>query len=459
MKNSSIAIACAALLALMASHDAAAKPSDFPFVKEVNVPPNAVKEIASIVIDDDIYSRTDDRYANMRMFDQQDNEVRFLLRQLTKTKEELDEFDVSLVTLSFRELADNRIEIVLEKEPDVAAPHSVEVSTRQRNYEKHITVSGSNDQEKWIELARTQPIFDYSKYIDLRNNRVDIRPEQFRYYRVQVANITEVHPSPLKEIIRENRGVARFRETETITVRKESLHIERLDFRAQRMMKVDRRPALQSYATWNIQVTNNIEKQSTEVIFSMARQPVTTFRVDTPDSNFSRPVIVEGGVLAADGPEWRVLANERISRIRAAGVRKERLTIVLNGPARFPLYRLTIKNEDNPVLDITDVKAEGEVYAAFLLHEPNSVYRLFYGGPRIPPPKYDIADVLGSVADADTDTFALSPEEENASYSKEEPPRPIGNKTIFILALIAMVITLGWLVTRAVRDVPTTNDG
>ena len=204
--TSRVLMALLFMVAALGITNVTATPADigrFPAMRAIETTTNTSAGIALFQMDEDIFAKTDNNYPNMRIFDSRGNEIPFLVRVAKHTKSVVTEHAVPMATISFEKQPDNRIEIVLECKSNDVSPSVVVVMTSQKNYEKQVTVSGSKDCAVWEVLSLNSPIFDYSRYIDLRNDRIEMKPSSYRFYKVEIGNFSESYKSPLVSMVRE----------------------------------------------------------------------------------------------------------------------------------------------------------------------------------------------------------------------------------------------------------------
>lgn len=421
----------------------------FLLMKELKAPEAGKRKIASLALDEEILAATDDTYSNVRIFDERGVEIPFLVRCKRETKPIVSEHSIPMKTIAFEPLSDNRIEIVLEKEEKKAdrLPSLIVFSTRYKNYEKQVTVYAGHNRASWEPVAENSPIFDYSKYIDVRNNRVEIKPGPYPYYKIEISNISESEQSPLTKIVRETRGGDVFREVEKTSFKKEDFRIEEIQFfeRKQSIARTDEVTRL--YSVTNVMVVNNPKKQETIVTFDTFRTPVRSLTILTKAPNFSRSLRVEG---SNDSKEWHAVTSGTISRISAGEFKQERTAITFGRPSRYKRYRMIIMNFDSPPLDVSGVEAKGETHEALFFCDQSRKYRILYGAEEANSPSYDIAAVLREAEATDTDIYSLGKQKANPSYSPAAGFRLNGRKLLVPVVLL-MVGALVWLIAGSVK--------
>lgn len=300
----------------------------FQYMRKMTTPSNAPAGIVSFRLDEDVFARTDDNYANMRIFDLKNAEVPFLVRVAKQTLPVVSEDTVRMSTISFEKQADNKIEIVLETVSNDVSPSVVVVMTNQKNYEKQVTVLGSRDCIVWDVLALNSPIFDYSKYIDLSNNRIEVKPGSYKYYKIEILNFAESHRSPLTSIMREKQEGEITRETEQNTLVSEEFKVEEIRFLEKNETLTEGERVIQSHPVHNLSVTNDAERHETTVVIDLRRSPVTSLTVFARDENFSRSVEVYGTDtveekrarrFGGDDADQHLLSSSVISKVELGG--------------------------------------------------------------------------------------------------------------------------------------------
>lgn len=427
----------------------------FPFLKDLAPPAAPAGKIGSFVLDDELLESTVDACANLRIVDAEDAEVPFLVRDKTETRAVKHERRLTAKTVSLESRPDNSIELVVQRGKKRKVPVAVVLETRQRNYEKTVSVYGSNDRKKWHVVAKASPIFDYSKHVDLQNNRIDISGPSYEYYKFEIANILESHQSPLVRFISETRGGEIAKQIKHTAFERKDFRIEEIVFIEKTKKVVKGKTVTRSYRVWDMDISQYEKKRITIVAFRTVRAPIRSIRLLTDSPNFSRSVTVE----ARDHePEnWRRIASATLSRIDLPSIQRDYTNIVFGSACRYTEYRLKIHNMDNPVLDVRGVDAVGDVREILFFSKPDVQYRAVYGAADVRRPSYDIASVVRSTVVADTDIYVPGPQKENDQFDESIRAPLVGGRTMLVVAVLLMVLALTWLIAKSVKGIDALN--
>ncbi len=154
--------------------------------------------------------------------------------------------------------------------------------------------------------------------------------------------------------------------------------------------------------------------------------------------------------------DWVEVGRATLSLIQFRAFRHAELRVDFP-EQRHEHYQLVIENADNPPLEITGIEAEGTPYRLVFLGSQDRTYRVEYGSDTAEPPRYDTAAVLASLSRGYQPVpVTLSPPIANSGYRAERGFRDIVSSTIFLtLAIIAMVVALGWALFRAGQRIKT----
>lgn len=382
-------------------------PSNFPFSRPLSAPATAHSEIGAVVPDGEWYAAVDDQMANVRLFDTSNGETPFLVRRKVpvRTVDQWVPFPAPLTIQSLREQPDNRLELIVTRDPQLPRPAALEFASNVRNFEKLVTVEGSRDGEHWTELAREKPLYDYSRYADVRRHRIPLADGDDTTYRIKISNITEKKDSPLVEIIRQTRGQQASNEIEATSFRKEPFRIDRLTF-LERRQRVDTGAGeTEDFAVGTWSVAQDARMKETLITFTVQREPLCALTLLTDEANFSRQAVLEGR--ASEAPEtWRPVATDRLSRIRIGKFQEEHLVMVLPAEPRYRTYRLTLHNQDNPPLTVKGLRVRRTLHEILFFPKSGQSYRLCWGGEDVAVPQYDVGSVLAGVPAGSADLWS-----------------------------------------------------
>ncbi len=453
------ALACCAAIALASSAASAADVTLFPFAKDLTQPEpgdsaaGVPKKVGLFVLDEEIFAATDGSYANLRIVDAENKEVPVLVRCRRQNKRAVRDRAVAVETTGMEKMPDNRIRVTVGRKDADRAPDAVVFVTNCRNYEKQVSVYGSRDRESWELLAEDRPIFDYTRFMDVRNSRVDFKPGAFAWYRLEISNITESRRSPLVSIVRETQSGSLSRELEKTGLVQEDFRIEKLEFLQKEETVVESERVTRPYVARNMGVASDPKTKKTTVSFEASSAPLTALAVKTGSCNFSRAVEVEATNGGDEKAAWQKVASSTISRIDAGKFQQSLTTVNLNQVCRFERYRIVINNMDCQPLDISGVDAEGEVHEALFFCDAGKKYRALYGAKGMEAPKYDIAAVLGGIGEVDTGIYAAGPQKANSLYAAAGRKGCHGTRQLLAVAVLAAVAALVWLIARTTRRV------
>ena len=416
-----------------------------------------VLEIASVA------HLTRPSYPDLRLRNQAGLEVPFLLERAVTVRIEKSKVpSVSQVT-SLRELQDGSIEIIVRLEKDAPPADGIRFITALRDFEKSVSVFGRIDGGTWTSLVTDALIFDYSRYLDIAEREVSIAENSFREFRITIAEGTDERRSSLRTVWsglhRENQaGVVERTTVQTRAFRMTELELWHYD----ESIEAEEREEME-YPVAGIHITEDAEARVSIIQVETHREPVTRFRIETLDRNFSRPVRIEvpDGHTGDAGKSWKKIRQEQAFRFSFRDFLREDLTIEFP-EERQARYRIVIENHDNPPLEIGGVVAEGPVYQMALLPEDRS-YQLLYGSEIATGPTYDTASVLSAVRrDYPAHKGTLGDEVPNPLFDPDQakPAIPLFERKSFLYSAIAlMVLVLGWGLYRSTQGVGRSEGG
>ncbi|MBU1355040.1 MAG: DUF3999 family protein [Candidatus Edwardsbacteria bacterium] len=445
------------LLCACAVCQGSVNPNDFRYRKELAVLDSLQSDVGVFRLDGDIYRGTKVDLTDIRLAGHDYREVPYLIRLATRTDTVTVRYPIGLGTIEFKEQPDNSITIILNRKETDSIPDELEIRTPAVNFEKSISVYGSDDRAAWQALAVSQPIFDYSRHIDVRNTSVTLKGPAFSYYKVVIGNAIEVKRSPFSQIVTEagTRPGVRY---ESFIQNTEPFRIERAAFFG---VKSEVRAANPLQVAYPLPVTfsaSDTVKKATLIYCRSDRQPVNEIRLATASRIFRRQVLVEGTNDTSKTADWTTLATGIVQRLTMGAFHRENLSILLGGWQRYPRYRLRIANEDNPPIEVTEVTAMGGIHQIYFFHNQAETLTVYYGGEDVKPPRYDVAAMLADIPRVEGAQWRLGAQ---LTADKKGPGRYrvwLSPKNILIFSLVVMVGVLAVVLFLIVKKVEQGTD-
>jgi hypothetical protein len=438
----------------------------FRFVKTIDRAAAKDEEIVAFTLDSDIYAATRAGLPDLRIVDEAQAEVPFVIEPQVEYRQEhtRQSFNTEIVALR---PDGNAIEVHLRlpaKSPDT---DGFSFATPLTNYERKVRVSGSADGVKWTPLVAEGIIFDYSQYMDVSNREISLPKNSLREFKITIADVTDEKESPFKELARTFKDAKEDHRVERTIIERRPFRIDRIGAWVMETRERVQQGKTVGYAVAEFDAKEVAAKKQTVVTVRTRREPITQFTLETPGRNFSRRVVVEAPVVASPDPRkqgvrkqdnpdtgWQQIAEATIENFSFRNQKREQLTIRIP-EGREEQFRIVIRNEDNPPLKITGVKAEGSVQRVVFLAQPGKAYRVFYGSETAAAPKYEAATVLATLRKDNTPVAAkLGAQADNIDFGGEPGPAVQGllNNWVFLgTAIGLMVLVLGWCLFRAGR--------
>ncbi|HTK33355.1 MAG TPA: DUF2339 domain-containing protein [Candidatus Paceibacterota bacterium] len=197
----------------------------------------------------------------------------------------------------------------------------------------------------------------------------------------------------------------------------------------------------------NATVFNDPKKKTTDVTVDLGSVGRLSDRVDlnvNPESaNYIRRVVV---AISDDAVNWRSNGEGSISRI-STSIFNGASNYVSYQPVRARYVRLSIVNDDNPPLSVTNrVSVSVPLYAVIFQVDPGQSYVLYYGNPTALQPEYDTAQLTSYIDENNLPTATVGAETVNVAYvAPAGPVVPFTEKYKYPLniVLVLLVVIIG----------------
>jgi hypothetical protein len=437
----------------------AADDSRFRFRKELDRGTNLGEEILAVELDPDIFSATRDGFPDLRLRDEAGADVPFVLEQFTQRMTERVRQPCASEVASLRAAKGNALEIVVRLKEKAPNADGMTILTPLADYEHRVKVFGSQDEKDWAALVTDGLIFDYSRYMDIRNRDIALPANAFRRFKVEIEQIADDRESPFRELARGTRAGTKEQTIEVTRIERRPFRIDRIDLWRTVEQETAPQAVPMNYPIESFHVEEDTRAKVTRIHVRTRHEPLTRLTVETPARNFHRSVTVRVPVTHGVRTDWVDIGHGTIHRFQFRAFRRENLQV------QFPEQRddhleIAIENADNPPLEISSMKAEGNRYRMLFLASEGRRYRVEYGSDAAEAPRYDAAAVLASLRPGFQPVDArLGNQVENPQYRETRGPRDLLNNAIVLtVAIVLMVVVLGWILFRAgqrIKQLPT----
>lgn len=410
--------------------------------------------VVAVPLDAHVYANSQPGLADMRVWDQDGREVpRVVLPERDYSFEDRHAERAARI-LKLEALAGGGMAVACEIErTNAVAVTRLTIHTPLRNYEQTVTVCVPDGSGGWQPVKAAEPLFDYSRFADVKKETVDLPMLTNRLYRLEIAQADDRVFSAYTSLTEETEGAETTRRVfKRYSVESRPFRIDGVSFRDTEQVAVADPKRSERAAVAAVAVTEDRERKSTVLTVDAARAPVSGMAFNPAQQNFERRVTVERE--APDG--WRVIGEGRISRVRLPGMPSEDHLQVRFAEVRTDRLRATVHNDDNPPLSFgaDGVALMLQRYRVAFIAEPGRSYRLVYGNPSAgvePVYEQGVTAYLGRGRKALDWTVSPAP---SGNIGKNGPGvranRFFARHGITVLSLCVMA-ALGLLILRAVR--------
>lgn len=443
-----------ALVAWTAARPALAAEAAFQFAREIESPALEQEELLAVALDSDVFAATQDELADLRLLDGKGKPVPYLLLKAQATRARRVRKTWPARNFSARPLDDGSLEITVELDKDDPHANGLTLVSPLRNFEQRVRVDASADGEQWEPAGNETLIFDYSRYMDVRNDSVSFPETAKRHFRITIDDVTVEQESELLALTRRLQGAEETERTERVEVDRRPFRIERIDFWREVEEEQAEGDEKAKYPVTGYRVEQDAAKHQTIVWLDARRQPLTSLKLETPDRNFSRHAVVETEEAQGVNKTWRRIGEGTVSRIDFKDVQREDLSISFP-QSRQAEYRIVIDDRDSPPLAVKGVAAEGNVYELVYLATPDGHYQLIYGSADADAATYDTAAIQELLRSGFQPSRAeLGKQQPGPGAEQPEEFRPsklLNNPLLLGGVILLLVVALGWGLLHAAK--------
>jgi hypothetical protein len=257
---------------------------------------------------------------------------------------------------------------------------------------------------RWISRLRNIPLFDYSRFVDLRREEARWTAPGDRAVRLRVNGLTQTQRSLVSTL----SGQVGRPEGETFQMQTRLLRVDAITFSGQvcgdrKVGSLTDTVALAA-SGFGRPLTQPGAKRSW-FVFPAGRLPLKSLTLHVGTRNFMRSAILAGWPDSAVSPSdtaarpwtWPHVAEARIHRIDWAGPPEavdSNLRIPFFPPRRFATLALGVLDNDDPSLNLLGASAETERLEALFPGREPGAYRVRYGDREARSLHFDFESIL-----------------------------------------------------------------
>ena len=419
----------------------------FRWHRDVELPEVAATTLVSIQLDSNFFMATRDGWPDVRLNDNRDQSVAFLIQTAYELKARTVRQTWPVKNLVAKVDSAIGLQVELALGDDDPLPNGIRIITPLRDFEHQVRVESSTDGNSWTAAGPPSLIFDYSRYVDARNDFVPVKTGSHRRFRLIIEDVTAEQESLLLELHRRLRGTNEIDRTENTTIVRRPFRIDRVEFYRDDETSVKSHQLKVTYPVSNFAVTEREKDHQTLLTFDTKREPMTEMKVITDSENFSRSATVEAESEDNNGKMvWHAIASGTLTRFSVGTIQKQELTLSMR-ESHASRYRVVIDNRDSPPLTITAVEVSGPLYELMFLASTDQKFSLQYGSQDAKAGHYDTAALQAAISQGSTRIMAkLGSPDENQNVAADQIPHwvPWNDTRVLLGGIVALTLLLGW---------------
>ena len=391
--------------------------------------------IYRVILGSNILEKCENACSDMRIYDGDKREVPYILLDNLIPVRNVEGFPLEIT--SYAESNGAKC-IILKRAEPIEPATRMYVETRDRDFHKAVTVSGSNDMSKWEALG-DDSIYDYSTQIDLRKTFVTLKKNTYKYLRL---TMKEEHSKKDKSqnIHLKYKGL----DLNVKTPVNKEIQIDR--FLAQ-YFEESRESKVYDELVMKPQISNDDSEKVTKMLIEIPF-PVASIVLSIDNPYYLRPVKLLGSTTKKD-EDFVLLQQTSLHNLSIAGQKEIKNSVEVPSSKRYRFYKIVIENHSNPPLKCEKVMLRWVQKQLFFIGlDDNQQYSLALGNQSVGAVKYDIAALItpNNWFDQRSELTQISAVVQNTGY------KPIGDrdtrarieKYILIGIIILLVLIAGF---------------
>ena len=419
----------------------------FRWHRDVELPEIAATTLVSIPLDSHFFMATRDGWPDVRLNDNRDQSVAFLIQTAydLKARTIRQTWPAQNIAAKVDAVIGLQVELALQENDPL--PSGIRIITPLHDFEHQVRVESSTDGSSWTSAGPPSLIFDYSRYVDTRNDFVPVNAGNHRRFRLIVEDVTAEQESLLLDLHRRLRGPNEIDRTENTTIVRRPFRIDRVEFYRDDESSVKSHQQRVTYPVSNLAVTEREKDHQTLLTFDTKREPLTEMKILTDSENFSRSATIKAESEDQNGKTvWNAISSGTLTRFSVGTIQKQELTLSMR-ESHASRYRVVIDNGDSPPLTIKGVEVSGPLYELMFLASPDQKFSFQYGSQDAKARHYDTAALQAAISHGSTRILAkLDTPDENQNAPADQSRRwaPWNDTRLLLGGIVALTLLLGW---------------
>ncbi|HEV2489581.1 MAG TPA: DUF3999 family protein [Candidatus Acidoferrales bacterium] len=412
-------LSAAIVLVILAPRIAAQNASSLPgawthwkYFRAIHLDDTPTERLVSVVVPQEVYARSANRLADLRVTDDRGAEAPYLLEARYGNQQTV-ELNCRLMESSF--VPQKYSQVICDAGEGAGFHNGIRIQTPEQNFMAWAEVAVSDDARQWRIVDERSPIYEFPERNLGGENTLHYGDTNARYVRLRV--FLSVHKFPVSSIaVLHNAS----KEKESVLVRA-------------------------TFTPSTLKISGQIVWEAN---LGATLVPVDEVRIETTQPEFSRRASVDA---SNDGENWYECGSGDVYRFRQGTTQKESLRMHFY-EQWAPHLRVHIVNGSDPPLEALRVTLYMTPRRIVFRQEPGGKYSLLYGQSEAKAPVYDISQTLSAEqARAALPVSSVGPEEINSAWSDPRPWTDRHESVLWIAAILAALL-LGVVALRSLSS-------
>lgn len=418
---------------------------EFRLSRPLQTPPPPKAALAALRIDQEIWSETRIGLPDVRVLDDREQSVPFVIRPILQTPTTRIRRTWTAGNTELRPQSDGSLEILVRLEQQDAQPEGLNLVTPLRNFELRVQVHAGANRDAPL-LTESALLYDYSQYMNVRRTELPLGSSTSREFCIVIDQAVQDSESGIRGLTRTIAGGTETERTESVIRERRPLRIDRLEFWTEVPDQELREAVLVEWPAGDLTIEEDPTARQTIVGFSANRRPLSRVTLRTDSRNFNRMAHLEFAVPGT--PEhWQIHNSGELRMLAIGAVNETRLSLMF--PAeRHSRWRLRIENGDSPSLNVRGLDLAGPESDLVWLAESGRNYRLLYGDDHAEAARHDTQAINKALEAGEPVLVATA----GSSTRREVLPREVKyvNRPALLVGLaVLMVVAMSWGLYRA----------